>query len=64
MSDETSEVSGGSGQLPAACSAYPGDDFAVRVGVNAQQDSDPGRANIWTVTANYSESRAAKSFNP
>ena len=44
--------------LPAAYSPYPGDAFAVLVSFNAQQDSDPGRANIWTVTANYSESRA------
>ena len=36
--------------LPAAYSPYPGDAFAVLVSFSAQQDSDPGRANIWTVS--------------
>lgn len=43
--------------LPPAFSPYPGDPFAFLVSMSASQDGDPGRHNMWVVTANYSESR-------
>lgn len=43
--------------LPAAYSLYPGDPYAVLVSSSAQQDGDPGRANVWTVTCNYADAR-------